>query len=166
MKAAAVSQNRAIPSHELVKTSQGLDHVITGAKMKMVGIAQFDLTTQLFLQVKGIDAAFNGSLRAHVHEHRRLDRAAVGAGKHTAPGLALFFDDLEHAISYQILHHKIPETQGKYHRKGGQSAQNRSGGDPSLCAPGRKKQYHRRNEGGRADHQREYQKMLHTPLNE
>ena len=98
LKAAAVSQNRAIPPHELVKTSQGLDHVITGAQMKMVGIAQFDLTTQLFLQVKGIDAAFNGSLRAHVHEHRGLYHAAVRTLKLAAPGAALLFDHFEHIL--------------------------------------------------------------------
>ena len=98
LKAAAVSQNRAIPPHELVKTSQGLDHVITGTKMKMVGIAQFDLTTQLFFQVERIDAAFDGSLRTHVHEYRGLYHTAMRALELSAPGAALLFDHFEHIL--------------------------------------------------------------------
>ena len=72
-------------------------HVIAGAQVQVVGIGQLDLASQL-LQVESIDAPLDGPLRTHVHEHRRLHLAAVGALEFAAPGLAFVFDDLEHSL--------------------------------------------------------------------
>ena len=62
----------------------------------MVGVAQLDLAAQLIPQVKGVDAALDGGLRAYIHEHRRLYHAAVGTLELSPPGAALFFNDFEH----------------------------------------------------------------------
>ena len=75
-----------------------LPDTVNPGQMQVVCIGQLDLRAQPLLQIDGADAALNGRLCAYVHKHRRLHLAAVGAGKYTAPGLALFFDDLEHAI--------------------------------------------------------------------
>ena len=64
--------------------------------MEVIGVGELDLAPDLF-QVQGGDAALDGGLGPHVHEHGRLDHAAVGAGKLAAPGTAFRFDDLEHA---------------------------------------------------------------------
>ena len=98
LEPAGIRQDGAVPAHEPVQPAHGAHHVVTGAQMQVVCIGQLDLRAQALLQIDGADAALDGRLCAHVHEHRRLHLAAVGAGKHTAPGLALFFDDIEHAI--------------------------------------------------------------------
>ena len=60
---------------------------VAGTEVKMVGIAQLNLAADL-PEVKGVHASLDSGLRAHVHKDRRLDHAAVGAGKLSAPGAA------------------------------------------------------------------------------
>ena len=38
LKAAAVSENGAVPIHKLVQAAQGLDHVLSGTDVKMIGV--------------------------------------------------------------------------------------------------------------------------------
>ena len=97
LKSAAVGKDRPIPVHKLMKTAHFTHHIITGAKMKMIRVAQLDLTPQLFLQIKGIHAALNSRLRAHIHEYGGLYVAAVSALKNTAARLSLFLDDFKHS---------------------------------------------------------------------
>ena len=66
--------------------------------MEMVGVGQLDLRSQFVFQIQCADTAFDGGLCAYVHEHRRLYLAAVGAGEHAAPRVALFLNDLEHSF--------------------------------------------------------------------
>ena len=96
MKAAAVRQDGAIPTHELVEAAQRLHRLVAGAEVQVVGVAQLDLAAQLVPQVESVDAALDGGLGAHVHEHRRLYHAAVGTLELSPPGAALFFNDFEH----------------------------------------------------------------------
>lgn len=68
---------------------------VTGPQMKMIGIGQFNLTTN-FLQVVCADPAFDSGLCADIHKNRGLDHAAVGAGKLPAPGTAFGLQDFKH----------------------------------------------------------------------
>ena len=61
----------------------------------MVGVAQLNLTAN-FPKVKGVHAALDGGLGAHVHKDRGLDLAAVGAGKAAPAGAALGFQHFKH----------------------------------------------------------------------
>jgi hypothetical protein len=96
LEPAGVREDGAVPVHELVEPAHLPDDVVAGPQVQMVGVAQFDLAAHLF-EVQGADAALDGRLGAHVHEHRRLDHAAVGAGKLAAPGAALLFENLKHS---------------------------------------------------------------------
>ena len=60
----------------------------------MVGVGQLDLAADLF-QVVGGDRPFDGSLGAHVHEHRGLG-GAVGADQLPPPGAAFCFQQVKH----------------------------------------------------------------------
>ena len=98
LEPAGVRQDRAVPVHELVKASHLPHDLIAGTQVQMVGVAQLDLAAHFF-QIVGGDAALDGGLGAHVHENRRLDGTAVGAGKFAAPGTAFGFEYFEHISS-------------------------------------------------------------------
>ena len=72
-----------------------LDHIVAGAQMQMIGVGQLDLAADV-LEIKGAEPALDGRLGAHVHKHRCLHHAAVGAAELAPPGAALFFNDLKH----------------------------------------------------------------------
>ena len=95
LKSAGICQNRAVPVHELVEAAHLAHDLIAGTQVQMIGVGQFDLAAHRF-QIQSRHAAFDGSLRPHVHEYRRLHRAAMGAGKFAPPGLPFFFQYLEH----------------------------------------------------------------------
>ena len=73
------------------------DDMVARPQVQVVGVAELDLAAHL-LQIMGGDAALDGPLCAYVHEHRRLDHAAVGAGEFAAPGAALGFQHFEHPV--------------------------------------------------------------------
>ena len=98
LKAAGIRQDGAVPPHEPVQSTHLPHHVITGAQVQMIGVGQLDLASQL-LQIEGIDAPLDGPLCSHVHEHRRLHLAAVGAPETAPTGGTLRFNDLKHGIS-------------------------------------------------------------------
>ena len=81
-----------------MQTAHGPHHIVAWPQVKMVGIGQLDLRPQLIFQIQCADAALDGGLCTHVHKHRSLYLAAVGAGEHTAPGAALLFNDFEHLL--------------------------------------------------------------------
>ena len=97
LEAAGVRQDGAVPVDEFVKPAQLADNPVAGAQMKVIGIAQFNLTAHL-LQVMSGNAAFDGALCADIHEYRRLDHTAVGAGKFAASGTALSLNYSKHSI--------------------------------------------------------------------
>ena len=96
LESAGVRQNGAVPGHEFVQAAHLPHHRIRGPQMQMVGIAQLHLAADIF-QVLRTEGALNGTLGANVHKHRGLHRA-VGAGKHTPPGLPLGFQQFKHRL--------------------------------------------------------------------
>ena len=94
LKPAAVGQNRAFPPGEAVQPTHAADHLISGPKMQMVGIAQHDLALQR-LQVIGGNPALDGSRGRDIHKGRCLHRTVYG-GKFPASGSAL--------LSFQLIH--------------------------------------------------------------
>ena len=97
LEPAGVRQDRAVPVHELVEPPHLPDDMVARPQVQVVGVAELDLAAHL-LQIMGGDAALDGPLCAYVHEHRRLDHAAVGAGEFAAPGAALGFQHFEHPV--------------------------------------------------------------------
>ena len=95
LEAAGIRQNGAVPVHELMEPPHLPHQLVAGTEVKMVGIAQLNLAADL-PEVKGVHASLDSGLRAHVHKDRRLDHAAVGAGKLSAPGAALCLQQFEH----------------------------------------------------------------------
>ena len=80
LEPAGVRQDGAVPVHELVEPPHLPDDMVARPQVQVVGVAELDLAAHL-LQIMGGDAALDGPLCAYVHEHRRLDHAAVGAGR-------------------------------------------------------------------------------------
>lgn len=95
LKAAGVGEDRAVPVHEFVKSSQLPHHIVSGTQVEVVGVGELDLAADL-LEVMGGDCALDGALRTNIHENRGLNYPAVGTGKLAAPGTAFGFDDFEH----------------------------------------------------------------------
>ena len=75
LKATAVREDRAIPAHEPVQSSQLLDHLFTRTHMEVVGITQDDAGAHGAKLVRG-DGLYRG-LRADRHEDWRLDITAA-----------------------------------------------------------------------------------------
>ena len=81
-----------------MKAAHGLDRLIAGTQMQMIGIRKLDLRADA-LEIGSAQRALDRRLRADVHKDRRLHRP-MRAGELAAARLALFFDDLEHSISF------------------------------------------------------------------
>ena len=80
--AAAVGQDRTIPTDEPMQAATTRDEIVARAQVQMIGIAQDDLgADRLEIAVRD---AFDGALRADGHERRRLDGAVRGR-QHAAP---------------------------------------------------------------------------------
>ncbi len=77
--------------------------------MQVIGVGQLDLAAQI-VKVEGVHAALDGGLGAHVHEYRRLHRAAVGTAELAPPGPALFFDYFEHSFSLNRQTSVLPDA--------------------------------------------------------
>ena len=60
-----VRQNRPIPVHHPVEPTQSLHHVVSGAEVEVIGVAQLDLAFEV-LQIVGADGPFDGPLCAGV----------------------------------------------------------------------------------------------------
>ena len=69
-----VGENRPRPLHELMQAAKVPDSFVAGAKEKMIGVAQDDLSVEIVEQIPG-EHGFYGSLGADGHEHRRFDIA-------------------------------------------------------------------------------------------
>ena len=94
LKAAGIRENRAVPRHELMQSAHGLDRLVAGTKMQVIGIRKLDLRADV-LQILCAQRALDRGLCADIHENRRLHRS-VRAGELAAPGFPLSFDKLEH----------------------------------------------------------------------
>ena len=84
LKAAAVGEDGQRPVDEIVQAAGGADDAHPGTDMKMIGVAEDDLSAEFaeFARVDGFDAA----LRADGHEDGSVDDA-VGSGDAAATGV-------------------------------------------------------------------------------
>ena len=95
--AARVGEDRAVPAHELMKAAELSDHVLPGAEMEVVGVAEQDLGAER-AQLDRIDH-LHGRLRADGHERRRAELPVRGL-EHSGTRLAVGGGDPEaHLIS-------------------------------------------------------------------
>ncbi len=88
LEAAGIRQDGPLPVHEFVQPPHPPYQLVAGPEVEVVGVAQLNLALDL-PEVESVHAPLDGGLGAHVHKHRGLDHAAVGAGKLAAPGAAL-----------------------------------------------------------------------------
>jgi hypothetical protein len=66
--------------------------------MQVVGIGKLHLASDIF-QIFRAKRAFDGTLGAHIHKNRGLNRA-VGAGKYASAGFALCFLQFKHKLPH------------------------------------------------------------------
>ena len=95
-----------------MQAAQLAHHVVAGPQVQVIRVGKLDLCAQLLLQIQCADAALDGGLGTHIHEHRRLYLAAVGAGEHAPPRLALFFDNFEHLCLLHIIQRLLRHAAG------------------------------------------------------
>ena len=72
LESAGVGQDRTIPVHKLVETTELLDELITGTHVQMIGVAELDLGADLPKIIRR-HAALDGSDGTDVHEDRCFD---------------------------------------------------------------------------------------------
>ena len=103
LESAAVGKHGAIPIHHFVQPTQLFDYLITGTKVEMIGIGQFDLTAD-FLQIMGRNGTLDRALGTHIHKHRGLN-GTMRTGKHAAAGTAFGFQYFKHGNTplFQLL---------------------------------------------------------------
>ena len=94
LKAAAVGEDRAVPGHEAVQAAQGLDQLVAGSDVQMIGVGELDLAADGF-EIGRRECALDGALGADVHKDGRL-HAAVRRIENAAPCAALLFKKLIH----------------------------------------------------------------------
>ena len=79
-----IGENRAVPARERVQPAELLDHVLAGAEMQVVGVAEDDLRAD-HAQLARVEA-LDRSLRPDRHERRCLHVAVAGAQDPRARG--------------------------------------------------------------------------------
>ncbi len=84
LKAAGVGHGRHIPAGKLVKTPRFLDDVVSGLKIKVVGVSQCYLCFHEVLKIFGFQS-LHRRLGAHGHKGRRFD-VTVRCMYNTSPG--------------------------------------------------------------------------------
>ena len=89
----AVGQDGAVPVHEPLKSAEPFYDFVSGAEMKMIGVAQFDLTLKS-LQIIGGESAFDGRRCRDVHKSRHLDRTVNGLKAAASRGAAFQFESV------------------------------------------------------------------------
>ena len=107
LKSAGIRQNRAVPGHELVQSSHGLNHLVAGTQVQVIGVAKLNLSADV-LEIKGAEGTLNGALGSHIHENRGLYRA-MGTGEFAPPRQALRFDYLKHSPSVYSMNIASPK---------------------------------------------------------
>ena len=71
LEAARVSQHGTVPADKAVQSAHALDRLVAGAKIEMVGIAEDDLSAEIFEGSLG--NSLDSAGRADGHEDRRFD---------------------------------------------------------------------------------------------
>src|SRR5260370_42692343 len=73
MIAARIGEYRSVPGHEFVQSAKFADRFMARAKIQMIGISEDNLRAEFFQCF--VAQRLYGSLRAHRHEERSIDRA-------------------------------------------------------------------------------------------
>src|SRR5713101_6426677 len=83
--AAGIGEYRSVPGHEFMKSAKFADRFMARAKIQMVGISENNLRAEFFERF--VAQRLHGSLCAHRHEERSIDRA-TGSVQDSASGSA------------------------------------------------------------------------------
>lgn len=86
LKPSGVGRDRMIPAHEGMQAPTAGDHVIAGAQIQMIGIAQDDFCSKVF-EILGAER-FDGALGANRHENGS-GHDPMGGADFTSAGLAV-----------------------------------------------------------------------------
>ena len=108
LKSAAIGQDGAVPAGELVQAAHVGHQLVAGAQMKVVGVAEHDLRTDI-LQVLCRQAALDGTCRCDVLERRGLHGAVHGL-ELAPPGVVLLLEEL---VGGQRRHKRFLSVHGK-----------------------------------------------------
>src|SRR6185503_5667621 len=99
LEPARVGEHGTVPLHEFVQATQVTHQLVTGAQIKMIGVAQHQRGMDIFevLRGQGLDRC----LRPHRREDR-CEQVAVRCSKNPRAGTVVFGSDLEfeHATNY------------------------------------------------------------------
>ncbi len=76
LEAAAIGQDRSVPTHKRVQAPRQVDELWTGPEHQVIGIRQDDLRAETF--DLGRMERLDGGLRSDRHEDRGLDRPSAG----------------------------------------------------------------------------------------
>ena len=77
LKSAGIGQDRLIPYHKLMQTTQLPNNFIARSYMKMIGVGQLNLGSDC-LQILGRYSALDRSYRSYIHKYRCLYSAMHG----------------------------------------------------------------------------------------
>ena len=89
LKSAGIRQDRPIPVHKFMESSQLFHNFVSRTHMKMVGIGQFHLRADS-LQIFCGNRPLDGRHSSHIHKNGGLNRA-VDCAKFSSPGAVIFF---------------------------------------------------------------------------
>ena len=89
LEAAAVGENRSIPTHKFVQAAQCFDLFITWTQVQMIGVAKLHLALQIF-KIDGRDSAFDGCGSSYIHKEWCLN-GAVYSFKDASSGISFGF---------------------------------------------------------------------------
>src|SRR5579885_2593070 len=76
LETAGVGQDRAVPAHELVETSEFLDRLVSGPEHQVICIPQNNLRPEFFQIIDG--HGLDRGIGADGHENRRFEGAVGG----------------------------------------------------------------------------------------
>src|ERR1700730_3599093 len=95
--AAAVGQDRAVPIHEFMQSTEMFNHIETWADKQVISVPENDL--RVYFAQFAWTHRFHGTLRSHWHERRRVDRAVRGRPT-TSPcfSLSILCEKFKHAV--------------------------------------------------------------------
>src|SRR5882724_11056198 len=76
LKAAGIGQERSVPAHEFVQTTQRADQLMSRTQVKMIGVPQNDVGIQFLEHILG--HSFDRTNGSHRHKRWRFQRAVRG----------------------------------------------------------------------------------------
>ena len=101
LKPAAVCENRLVPVHKLVQAAELFHNLVSGTNVKMIGIGQFNLCTDL-LQICGSHRTLDSCNGTHIHKNRCLNDTMYGFHM-CALCSAVCCNDLIHILTFILI---------------------------------------------------------------